>query len=89
MKKFASDLYASKTWQSVLTNNLKTLGDKPVDEFLRRPRYELYDVENDPFETVNLANEPDYQEILTGLQAQLKGFQQASKDPWVYKWEYE
>ena len=29
---FASDLYASKTWQSVLNNNLDVLGKKPIAE---------------------------------------------------------
>ena len=86
---FASDLYASKTWQSVLSNKLGVLGAKPIDEFLHRNRFELYDIEADPNETVNLALDPNYKEILGGLQRKVHAFQQQTKDPWVYKWEYE
>lgn len=86
---FASDLFASKTWQSVLNKGLDKLGEKPIAEFLHRPRFELYDISNDPFETINLANEASYQEILAGMQQQLREFQMDTNDPWLYKWEYE
>ncbi len=86
---FASDLYASKTWQSLLKGNFDKLGDKPIAEFLHRPRFELYDLEKDPHETTNLADEAAYNEILTGLQRKVKSFQEQSGDPWVYKWEYQ
>ena len=86
---FASDLYASKTWQSVLTGNLDKLGQKEVDSFLHRPKFELYDIENDPWEAVNLAIDPQYSEILNGMVDQIKTFQEKSNDPWEYKWTYE
>ncbi len=86
---FASDLYASKTWQSVLSNKLSSLGSKPVKEFLHRPRFELYNIADDPYETVNLADDPAHKEILDGLKRKVQLFQQQTQDPWVYKWEYE
>lgn len=86
---FASDLFASKTWQSVLNKGLDKLGEKPIAEFLHRPRFELYDISTDPFETINLASKANHLEILTGMQQQLRQFQIDTKDPWLYKWEYE
>ncbi len=86
---FASDLYASKTWQSVLDEQLANLGNKSVQHFLNRPLFELYDLEADPNETYNLADDPKYGEVLNGLKQKLKSFQTDSKDPWVYKWNYE
>lgn len=86
---FASDLYASKTWQSLLAGNFETLGNKPITEFLNRPKYELYDLEKDPHETINLANEKSYSEILNGLLRKIKDFQTTTNDPWIYKWQYE
>lgn len=86
---FASDLFASKTWQSVLNKGLDKLGEKPIAEFLHRPRFELYDISTDPFETINLASQATHLEILTGMQQQLRQFQIDTKDPWLYKWEYE
>lgn len=86
---FASDLYASKTWQSVLNNNLDVLGKKPIAEYINRPPFELYDLEIDPNETFNLAMDPKFDEILSGLKGKLLTFQEATNDPWIYKWEYE
>lgn len=86
---FASDLYASRTWQSILKSGRATLGEKPVSEFLRRPPFELYDLENDTWETNNLVPDPRYDEILDGLKRKIKRFQEATADPWAYKWEYE
>ena len=86
---FASDLYVSKTWQSVVNGKLDKLGQKDVDAFLHRPRFELYDIENDPWEGVNLAIDPQYSEILNGMVEQMKTFQEKTGDPWSYKWTYE
>lgn len=86
---FASDLFASKTWQSLLEREIETLGEKPIEDFLHRPKFELYDLENDPNETFNLASDAKYNEILSGLQQQLKAFQANTNDPWAYKWVHE
>ncbi len=86
---FASDLWESKTWQSVVHGNLKKLGAKDVNDFLHRPAFELYDLESDPLETNNLADHPAYAEILKEMKAQIHQFQSDTRDPWVYKWKYE
>lgn len=86
---FASDLYASPTWQSVLKNDLETFGQKSVYDYLYRPRHELYDLEADPYEGKNLANLPEHQEKLTELQTKLQAWQKKTKDPWELKWRYE
>ncbi len=86
---FASDLYASKTWQSVLKGRLESLGRKPINEFLYRPKFELYDIEEDPWETVNLSTDRNYAEILNGMLETMKDFQKQTGDPWFYKWEFE
>ena len=86
---FASDLFESKTWQSVLSNNLTTLGEKPVREYLNRPKFELYDITADPYETKNLAEEKQYSEVLNNMITKVKSFQTSTNDPWDYKWTYE
>lgn len=86
---FASDLYYSKTWQGILENDLKLLGQKPIKEFIKRPLFELYDLEKDPWETRNLAADLQHQEILQSLKGQIQALQTSTKDPWVYKWTYE
>jgi N-sulfoglucosamine sulfohydrolase len=86
---FASDLYASLTWQGVLRRGLDQYGKRSVDAYLHRPRHELYDLNADPHEIHNLADDPDHAGVLAKLQAKLKAWQIDTKDPWVVKYEYE
>lgn len=86
---FASDLYAAPTWQGILTSGAKKYGQRTVDAYLHRERHELYNLEADPDEVVNLADNPEFSRTLQRLQAQLKTFQQTTRDPWVVKYRYE
>jgi N-sulfoglucosamine sulfohydrolase len=86
---FASDLYASATWQGVLRRGDKTYGPRTVEAYLHRPRFELYDLETDPWEGKNLADDQGFAEVLAELKAKLKAWQQQTKDPWIVKWRYE
>ena len=45
------------------------------------PEYELYDLQADPYEMINLAVHPDYQEALERLQTALRDWQEESDDP--------
>lgn len=88
---FASDLYESPTWQDVLSrqNPQELYGCRSVQAYLHRPRHELYDLEADPHETHNLADDPQHQERLRELQHKLQAWQKATQDPWELKWRYE
>lgn len=86
---FASDLYASKTWQGALRRGLDRYGPRPVAEYLHRPRFELYDLAADPDEARNLAADPDHARLLDDLKARLLDFQRRTGDPWASKWVYE
>ncbi len=86
---FASDLYASKTWQAVLERGIVQYGKRAVADYLRRAEFELYDLETDPDEVVNLADDPEFAVDLERLKKKLKAFQYRTGDPWVGKWVYE
>jgi N-sulfoglucosamine sulfohydrolase len=86
---FASDLYASDTWQGVLASGTDTYARRKIDAYLHRPKFELYDLENDPHEIENLAESREHAETLVELKRKLRAFQQRTKDPWILKWEYE
>jgi len=86
---FASDLWASATWQATLRDKRKDYGKRAVEAYLHRPKFELYDLENDPHEVNNLADDPQYAKVLEELRAKLKAFQKRTKDPWIVKWDYE
>lgn len=84
---FASDLQASSTWQAVLERGLEKYGQRSIEAYLHRPEFELYDLENDPHEVVNLADAPEHAQVLEALQAKLRAFQKQTRDPWVVKWD--
>src|SRR5690606_3900582 len=87
---FASDLWEAPTWQEVYRRGPEArYGQRTVAEYLHRPKFELYDLESDPDETINLAGDPQHAKQLAELQEKLKQFQRRTDDPWILKWTYE
>ncbi len=86
---FASDLYASATWQGIINSGAKYYGKRTVDAYLHRPEFELYDLQTDPHEVKNLAENPQYAKVLERMKTKLKEFQKRTDDPWILKWNYE
>jgi N-sulfoglucosamine sulfohydrolase len=79
----ARDLRLSSTWQSVLRTGAKTLGKQRVQDLLWRPEYELYDLQEDPDEIRNLAQDSGFSKVLQEFKTKLQGFQSRTMDPWI------
>lgn len=86
---FASDLWASATWQGNQKRGNTHYGKRTVEAYLHRAEFELYDLESDPDEVVNLAGNTKYKDKFEQMKAKLKAFQKQTKDPWILKWNYE
>ena len=87
---FASDLWDAPTWQDIYRRGPAALyGKRTVDAYIHRPRFELYDLQSDPDEIVNLADKPEHAALLAELKGKLKSFQKRTSDPWLLKWDYE
>jgi N-sulfoglucosamine sulfohydrolase len=87
---FASDLWRSPTWQDVFAKGPQAMYSKrTVAAYIHRPQFELYDLEKDPTESVNLAADAGHAAILAELKGKIKSFQERTNDPWVHKWDYE
>lgn len=87
---FASDLWAAPTWKKQFEQGPDTMyGKRTVDRYIHRPQFELFDLEADPDETVNLADKPEHVGLLQTMKDELKAFQARTKDPWIMKWDYE
>ena len=84
---FASDLWASSTWQGIYRRNDSHYGKRSVAAYLDRPEFELYDMLSDPHEVVNLANKSEYNIILEQMKQDLKDFQFSTRDPWMIVWD--
>ncbi len=87
---FASDLWAAPTWEDVFRKGMDAFyGKRTVKNYIHRPQFELYDLESDPHEIQNLAQDPRHARVLGDLKAKLKAFQKRTNDPWILKWDYE
>ena len=87
---FASDLWAASTWQAQWAKGKQAnYGQKTVDQYVNRPRFELYAIDKDPWEKYNLADSPDHAEVLAEYQEKMKALQNKLADPWRMKWRYE
>ena len=86
---FASDLWESATWQAARASGDSHYGRRLTADFLQRPKYELYDLENDPDEIHNLADDPAHAAVLAEMSAKVKVFQEKTGDPWVVKYTHE
>jgi N-sulfoglucosamine sulfohydrolase len=80
---FPSDLWASATWQGLRERGDKVMGQRPVADFLKRPREELYDLSKDANELRNLAGEAGSAEVLRDLRRRLRAWQEETADPWT------
>lgn len=86
---FALDLIQAPTWISVQQAGGTMYGKRSIQALLHRPEFELYDLQKDPDEVVNLSGDPAHAGIKRELIEKLKAFQAATKDPWMHKWTYE
>jgi N-sulfoglucosamine sulfohydrolase len=87
---FASDLWDASSFQSQYRKSLDApYGQKTVGEYIHRPAFELYRIDEDPNESKNLAADPAHHDILTQYKDKLRALQKEMGDPWIQKWEYE
>ena len=87
---FASDLWAAPTWKTQYDSGMDAFyGKRTVGQYIHRPKFELFDLEKDPHETKNLADDPTKRGLLDRMTSQLRDFQKRTGDPWIMKWNYE
>jgi len=65
--------------------NLPKRVQEAYELFRQPPEFELYDLQNDPWEFQNLADEPRYAEQLIRLKKRLAQWQQETNDPLRHK----
>lgn len=87
---FATDLWAASTWQAQFQKGEDApYGKRTVGSYIHRPAFELFDLESDPAESVNLAADPARATLLESMKQRLKALQKETGDPWITKWKYE
>ncbi|XP_072339759.1 N-sulphoglucosamine sulphohydrolase [Scyliorhinus torazame] len=80
------DFYLSPTFQDLLNrtqSSRPTHWEKSLQEYYYRERWELFNAQENPSETRNLASDPRYAGVLARMKGQLKKWQWLTDDPWV------
>jgi N-sulfoglucosamine sulfohydrolase len=78
----AGDLEKSPSWLACKRLGT-TVGGRTLDQYLHRPAYELFDLEKDPHEMKNVADDPAYAEVLKDLKSRLTARLNETNDPWL------
>jgi len=81
---FPTDIYRSKTWQAVEQGGLALMGRRRTMDVLRQPREKLYDLEQDPWETTNLAEQPELAGVLDEFRRKMQTWREAGADLWLH-----
>ncbi|KAJ5187843.1 Alkaline phosphatase-like alpha/beta/alpha [Penicillium cf. viridicatum] len=84
---FAADIYGSLTWEEIRNADTspKMIGSRPLKHYFFRPAEELYDIQADPNEVRNLANDAEYQSVLEDMRAALEEWQRRMEDAWLFR----
>jgi len=87
---FASDLWAASSFQAQYQKSMSApYGQKTVRDYINRPEFEFFKIDQDPNESKNLANSSKHAEKLKIYKEKLKSAQSKFHDPWIMKWNYE
>jgi arylsulfatase A-like enzyme len=65
------------------------LASRTVKAYLHRVPEERYDLRQDPYETRNLANDPNYAATLKELRQRLHDWRKGANDPWLILDDYK
>ncbi len=82
---FSGDLYGSLSWEGIRRTRPVMIGKRPLGNYVRRPPEELYDLDADPHEVNNLADDPAQGPRLQGFRDQMEAWQRDTRDPWLYR----
>ena len=81
----ATDLYACPTFLEILNNTemgKPTHWFKTLDQYYYRDEWELYDLQTDPHELINLADDPAHADVRKNMTDQLHSWLMETGDTW-------
>ena len=82
------DTVQRRTWRNARGDSSERIGLRTIDQFLHRPQLEFYDLQDDRWETSNLADSDDPRliEIRDSMIAELVERLERQNDPWLRKY---
>lgn len=80
------DTFNRRLWKGIRERKETMIGPRTVEQYLNRPKFELFDLETDPWELQNLATHPIHAERLKTMTARLLRRLEETDDPWLKKY---
>jgi N-sulfoglucosamine sulfohydrolase len=74
------DTFSRRLWRHIIETKATHIRPRTVEAFLSRPKLELYDIETDPWELKNLANDPTHASRLKTMTTRLLQRLQETED---------
>jgi len=81
------DTFNRRLWRHIVETKATHIGHRTVESYLNRPKFELYDLETDPWELNNLARDAAHAERLSAMAARLLQRLEETEDPWLKKYQ--
>lgn len=81
----AMDLYASLSFEGMRNADPPMIGKRTMKAYICRPAEELYDLEADPDEVNNLAQNASFKDITLSFRKDLEAWQATTEDLWLWK----
>ncbi len=80
--------WGSHFWEWLVENDKEYMGKRKVEDYLYRPQFELYDMQNDQHEVNNLACKEEYNDLVDYYKARIRKLQENTSDPWKVYWKH-
>jgi N-sulfoglucosamine sulfohydrolase len=83
----AKEVEERSPWRLTIERGEKFIGKRTIEKYVWRPPVELYDVQNDPDEVVNLADDPAFAEIRRAMSEKLLVRLRETNDHWLERYQ--
>jgi len=83
----ALDVVSRSPWTETLRHGDKFIGKRSIEKYLHRDAVELYDLDTDPAEVVNLADNPKYADLRRAMSERLLARLRETDDHWLERYE--
>jgi N-sulfoglucosamine sulfohydrolase len=83
----ALEVTARSPWTETLRRGEPMIGKRSIEQYLHRPAIELYDLQTDPDEVLNLADDPKFATLRREMSERLLARLRDAGDQWLERYE--
>ena len=83
----AKEVAERSPWRLTIERGDRLIGKRTVEKYIWRDPIELYDLESDPDEVINLADDPNFSDIRRGMSEKLVKYLRETNDYWLERFQ--